>query len=154
MQVAAANLVSNGGFETRLEQTGFPAGWRKHKFGDADGEWWTTLNRSGPHAGRYAVVVRSLGEGVGPGILTSIPKLPAGSYELAVWACADAGQSARISARVGEEDLDSRAVQDEYVHVKWTVTIPDDKRNASIGIWADTPKVRVWLDDVTVKAAR
>jgi hypothetical protein len=141
--------VANGGFEEK-DDRGFAAKWTKAQWGDRRAGSSVRLDRSNPHAGENALVVRALGDGSKPGVSTTL-RLDPGTYEVSYWACADVGRSATVGARFGGRELAEQSVADKWKQFTETVKVERKNLNAGLGLWVSTPNVRVWFDDVKIR---
>ncbi|MHC4504014.1 MAG: LamG-like jellyroll fold domain-containing protein, partial [Planctomycetota bacterium] len=142
------NLVGNGGFEEKGADR-FAAGWRKEQWGAPGSSRTVRLDRSNPHGGEGAIVVRGFGEGAKPGAST-ILKLDPGTYEVRYWVCADVGKTATVGARFAGKDLSEHKAGDEWKQFADTVTVEKRNLRSRLGLWVSTTGVRVWFDDVQV----
>jgi len=153
VQVAGASLVVNGGFETVDAGTRFAARWTPHQWGAGGASASIRLDASNPHAGDRAVVVRGLGDGVEPGMWTTVT-LDAGRYVVSYWACADIEARAQVVAHLAGKDLAIQTVGEDWTRFEEVVEIEERSANATLKLRTLTPRVRVWFDDVDVKAVR
>jgi len=146
----AGNLVKNGGFEERDEETRFAKHWSKGQWGTRGAKHSVRLDASNPHeGGEKAVVVRALEDGAMAGARTSL-KLEAGTYRVSYWACAHVGKSATVGAQLGGSDLPEDTVGDEWTKFSREVEVKARTLSGSLKIWTSTKNVRVWFDDVEV----
>jgi len=147
---AVANLVVNGGFETRDAATRFASGWRTHVWGEADNAASIRLDKANAHTGENAMAARAHRDGAKPGAFASV-KLEPGTYEVSYWAQADVGERAQVGAHLGGVDLQIRSVGEEWT--RFTERVEIEKRHIAAGLklWVQTRKVRVWFDDVEVR---
>jgi len=144
------NLVVNGGFEERSEETRFATKWSKGQWGDRGAKYSVRLDMSNPReGGESAVVVRVLDEGAKGGASTSL-KLQAGTYRVSYWACAHVGTSATVGAHLGGVDLPESTVGDEYKKFTHEVEVKTRQLSGSFRVWASGAGARVWFDDVEV----
>jgi hypothetical protein len=150
-QVAVVE-VANGGFEEK-DDCGFAAKWTKAQWGDRRVGSSVRLDKSNPHGGESALVVRALGDGSKPGVSTTL-KLDPGTYEASYWACAAVGKSATVGARFGGRELAAQSVTDKWKQFTVTVKVENKNLNAGLGIWTSTPNVRVWFDDVKIRMTK
>ncbi len=140
------NLVENGGFEEK-DTRRFAAGWTKEQWGARDAGSSIRLDRSNPHAGDSALVLRGFAEGTKPGVSTTI-RLDFGAYEIRYWVCTDVGKTATVGARFAGEDLPKHRAVDEWKQFTDTVTVEKRDLKLRLGFWVSTPNVRVWFDDI------
>jgi len=145
------HLVPNGGFEKVHKGGKSPSGWAKHDWGEGRGRWSVRSSLSNPHNGDRSIVVRSLDDDCRPGMCHFL-NLEKGTYELTFWACADVGANVTVGACLAGKDLVMRSIGEEWAKYSARVTIADKKRRAELGIFTTTKGVRVWFDDVEVKA--
>jgi hypothetical protein len=144
--------VANGGFEEK-DDRGFAAKWTKAQWGDRRAGSSTRLDKSNPHGGENALVVRALGDGSKPGVSTTL-RLDPGTYEASYWACAAVGKSATVGAHFGGRELAGQSVTDKWKQFTVTVKVEKKNLNASLGLWTSTPNVRVWFDDVKIRMTK
>ncbi len=94
-------------------------------------------------------MARPLADGAKAGVWTAV-SIPKGTYQVRFWAMADVGKRAAVGAHlVGTVGPLSRA-GGNWKQFTWAVTLDVDAQNATFRIFAATPGVRVWLDDVEV----
>jgi len=142
------NLVENGGFEKKGADR-FAAGWTKEQWGARSSTSSLRLDRSNPHGGERAIVVRGFTDGAKPGASTAL-RLDPGTYEIRYWVCADVGKTATVGARFAGEDLPKHKAVEEWKQFTDTVTVEKRNRSSRLGFWVSTSGVRVWFDDVEV----
>ena len=147
------SLVTNGGFEAVEPRTRFARMWHTHEWGTGGAGSSMRLDVSNPHGGERAAVVRAIRNGVEPGVWTTIT-LDKGTYVVSYWACADIEAKAQVVAHVAGEDLTVQNVGEDWARFAETVTVDKRTPNASLKIRTLTSRVRVWLDDVEVRAAK
>jgi hypothetical protein len=150
---APGALIANGGFESRSTHTSFATGWIQHQWGARGAQFSARVDRTNPHTGDQAVVVRGLGEGAKPGAFAQV-MLDPGTYRITYWACAEVGASAQVLARHGETELPAHTVGDEWKRFADTFEVKDRRVRLSVGICTTTSKVRVWFDDVELVRVR
>jgi len=140
------NLVGNGGFEEK-DARRFAAGWAKEQWGAHGSTSSVRLDRSNPHGGEGALVLRGLAVGAKPGVSTAL-KLDFGAYEIRYWVCTDVGKTATVGARFAGKDLPAHKAVDEWKQFTDTVTVEKRDVKLRLGFWVSTSGVRVWFDDV------
>jgi len=144
------NLVRNGGFEERDEETRFAMHWSKGQWGARGAKYSVRLDASNPReGGEKAVVARALDDGAMAGARTSL-KLDAGTYRVSYWACAHVGKSATVGAQLAGSGLPEDTVGDEWTKFSREVEVKTRTPSGSLSIWTSTKNVRVWFDDVEV----
>jgi hypothetical protein len=147
------NLITNGGFEERDENTRFAARWTKGQWGDRGAKYSVRLDRSNPKAGDAAISLRGLDAGAQAGVSTTLKLVPA-TYEIRFWACASIGKTSDVVATLAGRDLPSVSVGDEYKQFKTKIEITKKELRAALRIRLTTPSGRVWIDDVEVEAVQ
>jgi hypothetical protein len=151
--VATGPLVKNGGFEETNEKTRFPSGWSKRHWGARGVQYSVRADKSNPHEGQVAMVVRVIGDGARTGVSSSFA-LAAGTYEVSYFACAEVGKSAEVLARLGGSDLGTQSVGDEWKCFTGTVEVAKKQTVGEFGVMTVSGNVRVWFDDVSVRMLR
>ncbi len=146
---AAAASIANGGFEEK-DDRGFAAKWTKAQWGDRRAGSSIRLDKSNPHAGENALVIRGLADGGKPGASTTL-RLDAGTYEISYWACTSVGKSATVGVRFGGRDIGEKSIGDDWKKFTETVKVEKKNLNSGLGLWTSTPNIRVWFDDVAVR---
>jgi hypothetical protein len=146
------NLVKNGGFEIVDKRTEFAGGWHEHNWGAAGVRSSVRLDRVNAHRGEHSVVVRSLGDGAKPGVFTTVLLEP-GKYELSYWAAADVAEKETVPVRsyLAGSDLDADAAGADWKRFAHEVGIEKRQMNASVRLWTEAARVRVWVDDVELR---
>ena len=147
------NLISNGGFEIVSRQGGFPVDWTAGQWGRHGVKYTVRLDRTNPHAGERALVVRAFDEDAEPGVYATLDLQP-WKYEVRYWACADIGRKAHVRASLADQDLGDDLVTEDWKQFRHTVVIERKHLNAKLRFRTPTPRVRVWLDDVELEAVR
>jgi hypothetical protein len=142
--------IANGSFETVREDTNMPTGWAFYK-GTGLGNSYARIDRTSPHTGDIAVVVRATNEDARPGIVTTT-QLPPGTYELRYYACTEFDKTAQVYSHVAGRDLTLRRVDEDYREIVETVVVYERTANASVRLGIVNAGVRVYFDDVTIKA--
>jgi len=146
----AGNLVKNGGFEKRDEETRFATHWSKGQWGARNAKYSVRLDAANPReGGERAVVVRVLEDRTMAGAHTSL-KLDAGTYSVSYWACSDVGKSATVGAQLAGSNLLEDTVGDEWKKYSREVEVKTRTLSGSLKIYTSTKNVRVWFDDVEV----
>ncbi len=151
--VATGPLVRNGGFEEIDEKTRLPSGWSKRHWGGRGVQYSARADKSNPHEGEVAMVVRVIGDGARSGASSTLA-LVAGTYEVTYWACAEVGKTADVLARLGGTDLPAQSVGDEWKRFAGTVEVAKKQTTGELGVLTTTSNVRVWFDDVSVRMLR
>ena len=85
---------------------------------------------------------------------TLVPALHPGKYELRFWASADVDKTADVRAHLAGRDVISAKVGEEWQKFTATVEIAEQRPRPSLRLYTTTLNVRVWFDDVEVKAVR
>jgi hypothetical protein len=152
-ELPKGNRILNGGFEILDRRTSFARGWNQYNWGRKSARGSVRVDRVNAHGGEQSVVVRAIGEGAKPGAFTSIALVPA-KYELRYWATADVaeGETAEVRADVAGEALPADRVGPDWTQFKHTVSLQEKKAGANVRLWVETPRVRVWFDDVELEA--
>jgi hypothetical protein len=150
---ATGPLARNGGFEEIDERTRLPSGWSKRHWGGRSVQNSARADKSNPHEGEVAMVVRVIGDGAQAGVSTSLA-LAAGTYEVTYWACAEVGKTADVRARLGGTDLPAQSVGDEWKRFIGTVEVGKKRTLGEFGVLTTSGNVRVWFDDVSVRMLR
>jgi len=148
----AVELIRNGGFESAQPGTRFAASWLPQQLG-ARGGYSVRHTRSNFHDGNRSIELRALDDGPRPGIAAPV-SLSKGAYVLKVWASADVGASAAIRVTYGDIELPAQKAGDDWTALTFEVRPADDRRNTLLKIYTTTSRVRVWIDDVSLKRAR
>jgi hypothetical protein len=147
------NLVANGGFEERNEDTRFAARWSKGQWGKRGARYSVRLDRSNPKTGDSALSLRGLEAGAEAGASTTLKLVPA-TYEVRFWACAAIGKNADVLASLAGRNLPAFTVGDEYKQFTARIEITKKELQAALRIRLTTPTGRVWLDDVEIEAVQ
>jgi hypothetical protein len=147
------NLVANGGFEERNEDTRFAARWSKGQWGKRGAKYSVRLDRSNPRTRDSALSLRGLEAGAEAGASTTLRLVPA-TYEVRFWACAAIGKNADVLASLAGRDLPAFTVGDEYKQFTARIEITKKELQAALRIRLTTPTGRVWLDDVEIEAVQ
>jgi hypothetical protein len=108
-------------------------------------------DRTNPHSGGRALVVRNTRDGLEPGMLTSM-SLPAAKYRLRFWASCEFDKKARVMASLAGTEMPAVIIGEDYARYEHVVTLPEKKIGASMRLWTTSPNVRVYFDDVEVEA--
>ena len=139
----------NGGFEKIRKETRLPMGWAYFPGGDAV-RGYARTDRSTPHDGDAAVVVRTQTDGARPGI-RAVLMLPPGTYELRYWACTEFDKTAQVYSHVAGRDLTVRTVGEEYKEFVEKVVLMQRVAPADVRLGTASTGVRVYFDDVSLK---
>jgi hypothetical protein len=148
---APVELITNGGFEKMVERSLVPFGWAKdggcHK---TDGVSYVRASRANPHGGERTLSLRLVSESGRAGITSSI-ELDVGKYTVSFWACCDVEAKALLNGSLGRTELKGRVLGEEYVKFTETVTVTKRNKKGAVKFWTTTPRVRVYIDDVSVR---
>jgi hypothetical protein len=148
----AANLVANGGFEEAGSTGEIARGWRRGQWGPKKGGFTARADRTNSHGGGRSLVLRPNADGIHPGASTTLTStLDPGKYEIRFWASADVGKSAEVRAHLAGRDVLTESVGEDWKEFTATVDITGKKPRPSLRLYTTT-KVRVWFDDVAVRA--
>jgi hypothetical protein len=146
------NLVGNGGFEEAGSSGEIARGWRRGQWGPKKGGFTARADRTNSHGGGRSLVLRPNAEGIHPGASTTLTSgFDPGKYEIRFWASADVGKTADIRAHLAGRDVLSESVGEDWKEFTATVEITGKKPRPSLRLYTTT-KVRVWFDDVVVRA--
>jgi hypothetical protein len=147
------NLVSNGGFEKVDSLSRFATGWRRWQWGTIGSSYSARIDRTNPHTGDRALVVRGLDPDALPGASTRVA-IRRGTAIVSFWACADVGQKAVVTGSLAGVRLKPRSIGEKWKRITHVVGVAEDADRAELRLWTTSTKVRVWLDDVEVRASR
>ena len=142
--------MNNGGFERVQDDTRFAEAWRPHSWGDRVSPYSVRIDRTYAHNGEHSLAVRAAKSASRPGAFASVVLQP-GTYELSFWAVTDVDKEAAVGGHVCGEAIPTRSIGDEWQRVVAVVEIEKTAGGQSIGLWVDSPMVRVWFDDVDLR---
>jgi hypothetical protein len=139
-----ANAVKNGGFEERDDRTGFALWWHPHR---QDPGSVVRTSRGEAREGESSLSAQPSSRGGAAGAFTTV-RVRAGTYEVRYWAIADVGKVAEVAVHVSGTDLPAMVATDQWRQFRQQVVVRTPAVNASLRIWAASPGVRVWFDEV------
>ena len=145
------NQVKNGGFEKARPGSKLADSWLPEQWGGRGKRYSVRRDKTNPHEGKYAIMLRAASEGAKPGAYTNLTLVP-GKWELRYWACSDVAQTAVVQASLAGKELRERRVSEEWQQFKHTVIIEKKRSKAKLRLWTTTTGVRVYFDDVEVEA--
>ncbi len=145
------NLAKNGGFEEGKSDGGLTKSWVAGQWGAPGKRYSVRVCKTDSHGGDYSIAIRAFAQGAKPGAFTTM-NVSEGKYEVSYWTCCDVGKIASVCASLAGKALRECQVSEDWKQFKQKVSLPRDSQNASMKIWIDTVGVRVFIDDVEVKA--
>ena len=148
---APVELITNGGSEKMVERNPVPFGWTKDSgCRKTAGKSYVRADRTNPHGGERAVSLRLVSESGSAGLTTEVA-LGVGKYAVTFRACCDIDAKAYLNGSLGGTDLKGRALGEEYVKFTETVVVVKRDRKSALKFWTTTSRVRVYVDDVSVR---
>ncbi len=147
------NLVANGGFEEKGSRGELARGWRKGQWGPKKAAFTARLDRTNSRDGERSLLVRAGAAGIHPGAETTLTSaLEPGKYEVRFWASADVGKAAEVRALLAGGEALSDSVGEDWKELTAAVEITAKTPRPVLRLYSITPDVRVWFDDVAVRA--
>jgi hypothetical protein len=147
----SGNMARNGGFEEGKSDGGLTKSWVAGQWGAPGKRYSVRVCKTDSHGGDYSIAIKAYAQGAKPGAFTTM-NVPEGKYEVSYWACTDVGKVATVCASLAGKPLRECHASEDWKQFKQKVSVPRDSQNASMKIWIDTASVRVFIDDVEVKA--
>ena len=132
--------------------SGLPDGWHVYQWGNPQDSRFTVAVETGvSHSGKASARLENVVASARGGVYTHV-KLAAGTYELAAWARAAEGATARVAMYLGSAYSAPLKLTDQWTRLAFRNTLSKPAERAEINLQnaSGTPAV-VWIDDVVLR---